>query len=410
MTLAVIDSGFYYLHDEFYFEDGTSKILDNSASFTYSGGKVTIAKGREKVGITDGDSHGTICASVAAGSITGKGTVGIAPNCNLMLLKTDKRPTSIIEAFKYAADNGARVVTISIGSYANYNGDLINDGSDLTTCFNDVLAYAHNKGVVICSAAGNGGEARIPTEYTFPGASDYVIGAGGLAYKSRSKIWSGSSYNSERAYQFCDVFAPGENLYSGCYFDRDGKHYDYDGGFSGTSFASPIIAGAAALYFQKFPNKTNIDFERALFRTASTLQGEKGGYGAIDIEKLMDYEIPEGASKTYYFTDAAWWRADGANTSVFAWNYGMTAINASYPGAKMHSVNSSTWAIELDTSLYERLVFVRVSPTNVDWGAETVNIDLSSFIGKNCYSIASTSPRWKSDGQYVTGVFTAFNP
>ncbi len=409
VTLAVIDSGFRYQHAEFQLEDGSSKVLDTSATFTYSGGKVNVIKGRDKVGITDGDSHGTICATVAAGSINGNGTVGVAPNCNLMLLKTDKKPKSIVEAFKYAADNGARVITISIGSYADYVGDLVNDGSDLASCFNAALKYAHSKGVVICSASGNGGEMGIPTEYTFPGASDYVIGAGGLASNSRASIWSGSSYNSGKAYQFCDVFAPAQNLYSGCYFDRDGKHYDYDGGFNGTSFASPIIAGAAALYFQKYPTKTNVDFERALYRTASPLQGEKGGYGAIDIASLLDYEVPQGATKTYYFADASWWREDGANTSAFAWNYGQTAINGDYPGVKMISVNSSTWSIELDTTLYERLVFVRVSPTNQDWGAETVNIDLSSFGSKNCYSIASTSSKWKSDGQYVTGTFTTYN-
>ncbi len=409
VTLAVIDSGFHVEHPEFFFPDGTSKILDASASFTYNGSKVTTSKGRNKVGITDGDSHGTICATVAAGSATGEGTVGIAPNCNLLLLKTDKKPKSIEAAFRYAADNGARAITISIGSYSNYVGDLVDDGSDLPSCFDSALKYAHSKGVVICSAAGNGGEGGNPTEYTFPGASDYVIGAGGLAKNTRASIWSGSSYNSSKDYQFCDVFAPAENLYSGCYFDRDGKHYDYDGGFNGTSFASPILAGAACLYFQKYPTATNVDFERALFSTATSLSGEKGGYGAIHIENLMNYEKPDDADKTYYFVDAPWWRADGAKTSVFAWNYAQTEISADYPGAMMKKEADNAWSITLDTSLYERLVFVRVSPENEDWGAETVNVDLASFLGKNCYSIASSSAAWKSEGNYAKGAFTNYN-
>ena len=402
--LAVIDSGFYVDHSEFFFEDGTSKVLDTSALFTYNGSSVIISQGKNKVGITDGDSHGTICATVAASSVTGKGTVGVAPNCKLMLLKTDKKPQSIARAFRYASDNGAKALTISIGSYYDYEGDLVNDGSDLSTVFNSSLRYAHDKGMVICSAAGNGGGWR-PTDYTYPGACDYVIGAGGLAARSRTSIWSGSSYNSSKDYQFCDVFAPADDIFSGCYFDRDGRHYDYDGGFNGTSFASPIIAASACLYFQKYPTATNVDFERALFNTATKLQGEKGGYGAIDIEGLMNYEKPQDAEKTFYFKDASWWRADGAKTSVFAWNYAQTAINGDYPGLMMTSVSTGVWSIEIDTTRFERLVFVRVSPKNEDWGAETVNIDLSSFGSRNGYSIASTSAKWKSDGQYVTGSF-----
>ena len=407
VTMAIIDGGFRTEHPEFQFENGTSKILSSSASFTYNGSKVSVAKGVDKVGITDGDSHGTICATVAAGSITGEGTVGVAPNCDLMLLKVDKKPQSICEAFRYAADNGAKVLTISIGSYYDGWGDLNPGGTDLSKAFDEATRYAHKKGMVICSAGGNGGEdtSHSPTEYTYPGASDYVIGVGGLAYASRSAIWSGSSYNSSKDYQFCDVFAPGENLYSGCYFDRGGKHYDYDGGFNGTSFASPIVAGAAALYFDKYPTATNTDFERALFHTASPLQGEKGGYGAIDIKALMDYEKPDDAEKTFYFKDASWWRADGAKTSVFAWNYAQTQVNGDYPGIMMESLSSDTWSITLDTTLYDRLVFTRVSPSNVYWGAETVNIDLSSFGNKNGYSIASTSPAWKNDGNYAKGTF-----
>lgn len=401
--LAVIDSGFYVDHSEFFFEDGTSKVLDTSASFTYNGSGVTVSQGKNKVGITDGDSHGTICATVAASSVTGEGTVGVAPNCKLMLLKTDKKPQSIARAFRYAADNGAKALTISIGSYYDYEGDLVNDGSDLSTVFNSSLRYAHDKGVVICSA-GNGGGWR-PTDYTYPGACDYVIGAGGLAKRSRTSVWSGSSYNSSKDYQFCDVFAPADDIFSGCYFDRDGRHYDYDGGFNGTSFASPIIAASACLYFQKNPTATNVDFERALFNTATKLQGEKGGYGAIDIEGLMNYEKPTDAEKTFYFKDASWWRADGAKTSVFAWNYAQTAINGDYPGLMMTSVSTGVWSIEIDTTRFERLVFVRVSAKNEDWGAETVNIDLSSFGSRNGYSIASTSAKWKSDEQYVTGSF-----
>ncbi len=410
VTLAIIDSGFKVEHPEFYFADGSSKILDTSASFTYDGSKVNQVTGRANVGLgEDLDSHGTICATVAAASITGEGTVGIAPDCNLLLLKTDKKPKSINAAFKYAADQGAKVVSISIGSYNKFDsGDLTDDGSDLTTCFNDALKYAHDKGVVICSAGGNGGECARPTEYTYPGASDYVIGAGGLAKGSSSEIWSGSSYNYSSQYQFCDVFAPGEDIYAGCYFDDNGVHYDYRGNFNGTSFASPIIAGAAALYFQKYPTASNTDFERALFNTAKPFAGEKAGYGAIDIEALMNYEKPDDAEKTYYFQGASWWNKDSACTSVFAWNDAITSVNGDYPGQRMESLGDGTFKITLDSTIYDRLVFSRVSSSMEYWGAKTVDIKLDDFLTHNCYSIASCAEAWENDGKFASGSFITY--
>ena len=405
ITIAVIDSGFDINHSEFKFADGSSKISDLSASFAYNGSSVIKNVGKNNVVITDGDSHGTICATVAAGSVTGYGTVGIAPNAKLLLLKTDKTPKAICESFKYAADNGAKVITISIGSYNGFVGDLVNDGSDLTTVFESSLKYAHDKGVVICSAAGNGGLSGRQNEYTYPGAASYVIGAGGLSDKSRTSIWSGSSYNSSKIYQFCDVFAPADNIYSGCSYYDGGQVY-YSGGFNGTSFASPIIAGAAALYFDKYPNASNVDFERALFNTCTEVYPiENSGYGAIHIKNLMNYQIPSDAIKTIYFKDASWWASDNAYTSIYSWNYALTNETNEWPGLKMERVESNLYRFDLDTSIYERIIFVRTSINNEDWGAQTITLEASNFKNYNCYSISSTTAKWVNDGNYVTGTF-----
>lgn len=410
VTVAVIDTGFDINHTEFFDENGKSKISDKSASFALKNGSVTVSVGKDNVIITDGNSHGTICATVLGASVTGEGTVGIAPNCNLLLLKTDAKPRSIEKAFRYAADNGARAITISIGSYYDYEGDLVNDGSDLSTVFEDALKYAHDKGVVICSAAGNGGECGRPTEYTYPGASSYVIGAGGLADRSRTSMWSGSSYNSSKDYQFCDVFAPAKNLYSGCSYIDGGKQYYYNGGFNGTSFASPIIAGAAALYFQKHPEHTNTDFETALFNTCNSFgDSNKTGYGAINIESLIGFYPPECTTKYFYFKTASWWKADGAKTSAYLWNYALTKENSNFPGVMMYDDGNGYFHIEIDTLIYDLLIFVRTSPNNEFWGAQTINIHLSSFGNNNCYDISNTTAKWTSDNQFVTGTFAYYN-
>lgn len=400
VTLAVIDGGFDINHPEFKNSDGSSKILSTSCSFTYntSTAKVVRQVGRENVKITDGDSHGTFCAAVAAGSITGQGIVGIAPNADLMLLKTDKRPKSIVDAFKYAADNGAKVITISIGSYADYMGDLIDDGSNLTTCFDEAVSYAKNKGVVVCSAAGNGGECARPTQFTYPGGTKGVIGVGGLAYNEDAYLWSGSSYNSSANNIFCDIFAPGENLFSGAYLNNQST---YDGGWNGTSFSSPQVAGAACLYFQKYPNKTNIDFENDLYRTAVKFNetGKNTGYGRLDIGALLDEtSIEQEASIT--FKASTWWNADGANTYYYVWNSKKRTEKSTWPGTKLTNNN---FIINLDE--YDTVIFSRCSSVGEDWNARTINLSLSLLSKIGAYSIENVAPTWFSESGAIVGQF-----
>lgn len=408
VTIAVIDSGFHYNHNEFKFADGTSKISEKSAYLAKNKSPVV---GIDKVGITDGDSHGTICATVAAASCTGEGTVGVAPNAKLMLLKVDKTKEAIASAFRYAADNGARAISISLGEYNNNSSpyDIV-DTTDLNVAFDAACKYAHDKGVVICSAAGNGGYSERATEYTYPGATEFVIGCGGLADRSRTSRWGGSSYNSEKKYQFVDVFAPAENLYSGCYFDDKGVHYDYDGGFEGTSFAAPIVAGAAALYFDKYPSNTNTDFERALFNTCDPFGSSvQNGYGAINIKKLLNYEKPADADKDFYFKAASWWSADNASTYAFAWNYGLTSVNADdFPGVKMTALTNGYYKINIDTSIYSWLIFSRYSSDGTSsWNAQTIDIEISQFGNKNCFNLSS-SPTWYDESGGATGTFSTY--
>ena len=282
-TIALIDAGFKGNHEDFTFEDGSSKVSDKSASFTTSGNSTTVSVGISKVDAGE-ESHGTFCAGVAAAGINGKGVVGIAPNAKLLLLKTDLKPKSIARAFRYAADNGATVVSISIGSYYDYNGDLVNDGSDLGTVFDAPVKYCYDKNIPVISAGGNGGLDGMPTEYTFPGCVDNVIGVGGLAANSSTKVWSGSSYNSSPEWQSIDVFAPAENMYGCCNYG--GKKYD--GGWNGTSFAAPQVAGMAALYFEKNPKATAKQFETDLYNCCHKIDNSGHyGYGAVDVGKLM---------------------------------------------------------------------------------------------------------------------------
>ena len=381
-TIAVIDEGFNGRHEDFTFEDGTSKVREDSAYFKTTGDNTSVSVGIDYVDAEEA-SHGTFCAGVAAAGINGKGVVGVAPNAKLLLLKTDKKPKSIVRAFKYAADHGATVVTISIGSYSDYDGDLERDGSDLTKVFDEAVKYCYDKNVPVISAAGNGGGSSRATEYTYPGAAKYVIGAGGLAANSSRDVWSGSSYNSSSQYQFVDVLAPSDMMYGCCNYG--GKKYD--GGWDGTSFASPQVAGMAALYFQKNPNATAKQFEDALYASCHKIDNTGHyGYGAVDVGKLLGIINTDSVNVTI--------RANWSNVYVYAWNLEKEKVLKAWPGTKL-TKNNNEYTISLKPNEYDSIV--------ISDGGSNKSCDLytSSFIYEKAYSLVSST----KEGDYYVGKY-----
>ena len=375
ITIAVIDEGFNPYHEDFYYSDGTSKVSPLSASFVTES-STNVYVGVEQV-VNMGQSHGTFCAGVAAAAVNGKGVAGIAPNATLMLLKTDRKPKSIAKAFHYAADNGAKVISISIGSYnGTYEGDLVDDGSNLLTVFNEPVSYCRAKGSVVISAAGNGGPSN-PTEYTYPGAVSGVIGVGGLAANSSGEIWSGSSYNYNKQHEFCDVFAPSEDMFGCC-------HYDdklYDGGWKGTSFAAPQVAGMAALYFQKNPNKSPTDFENDLYNSCSPLKyssiasESQLGHGRVDVGKLLGTNAMGDVEVRF--------KANWSSVYCYAWNEATESEIAPWPGRKLSAVNG-IYSLSVDVSTYHSLLFAKN-----DNGPKTVDLMISSFISGKTYEVTN---------------------
>ena len=376
VTIAVIDMAFKVDHPEFINKDGTSKVSPDSAIFKTTGygssAQTTYQVGPDKLTVT-GESHGTFGAGVAAAAANGVGTVGIAPEANLLLLETDCKPKSIAKAFDYAREHGAKVITISIGSYYNYDGDLEDDGSDLGTVFDGPVKRCYDAGIAVCSAAGNGGLDGQPTEYTFPGCVDNVIGCGGLAANSSTEIWSGSSYNYSSEGVLVDVLAPADGMY-GC------SHYDtkrYDGGWNGTSFASPIVAGMAALYFELNPTKGADDFERDLYASCRTIQRSavpttaQLGHGRVDVGNLLKVSAP-GATQVKL-------KANWSSANCYLWNSVTGAQASAWPGATMtKSGNLFTYTVPAG---YDSLVFS--SGSN-----QTVDIAVSSFGSGKTYDLS----------------------
>ena len=393
-TIAVIDVGFKYNHPDFTYEDGTSKVSEKSAYFSTSGSKTTTKVGTNYLSNTISahgynNDHGTFCAGVAAAGINGKGVIGVAPLAELLLLRTDGQAPSINEAFKYAADYGARVISISIGSYASYEGDLNYDNSpkaNLKTVFNDAVEYCKEKGTVVISAAGNGGSSTS----TYPGDAKGVIGVGGLKANESSVIWPESSYNPSSSKTFCEVFAPSDGMYGCCEYTSN----KYDGGLNddgsqkwvGTSFAAPIVAGIAALYFEKNPNNTVDQFVNDLTTNAVSFAPKAStGYGRVDVGKLL------GTTLSGNITVKA---KDSEQLYAYCWNSITGTKEKAWPGTKC-TASGSNYTYNVDASKYDSIIF----NNGGDPAAQTVSLLASSFINVNVYD--TSSPTLFGENTYV---------
>ena len=283
-----------------------------------------------------------------------------------------------------------KVVTISIGSYYSYEGDLVDDGSDLGTIFDEPVAYCYNKNIPVISAGGNGG-GYMPTEFTFPGCVDHVIGVGGLAANSSTNVWEGSSYNSSPQYQFIDVFAPSDMMYGCCHYDNK----IYDGGWNGTSFASPIVAGLAALYFEKNPNKSAAQFETDLYNSCHVLAAQNGvaanqlGHGRVDASKLLG--LTSNGSVTAKF------KSSWPDCYAYVWNSVSGSQLNSWPGTKL-SKNNGEFAVNIDISKYDSVIFTKTSS-----GPKTPDLLVNSFINGDVYDL--TSPISEQGMDFQVGVY-----
>jgi subtilisin family serine protease len=193
--------------------------------------------------------HGTHVSGIIGASRTnGKGIEGIADNVKIMMVRAvpdgDEHDKDIALAIRYAVDNGAKVINMSFGKGVSPEKKWVDEA----------VQYAQSKGVLLVHAAGNDA-ADIDTAWNFPSATFksngkkatnwITVGASGDP-KIDGLVANFSNYGKTEV----DVFAPGRKIYSTL---PGGDSY---GNLDGTSMASPVVAGVAALIFEYFPTLT----------------------------------------------------------------------------------------------------------------------------------------------------------
>jgi len=234
----------------------------------------------------DQDGHGTFIAGmIAAARDNGVGIAGMNPAAKIMVLKAlndfgHTRASFLAKAIKYAADNGARVINLSVG------------GDHLTYLEELAVKYAHDKGVVIVVASGNSGG-----QVADFGLSPYeeVIAVASTGLDDKRVVFS--NWGPE-----IDVAAPGVDVLSlrarRTDLMRDRLDIDYEDGaayvgedkryyrVSGTSFSAPMITAVASLIFAHNPDLTNVEVERMILQSARDVEipghDSYTGYGLLD--------------------------------------------------------------------------------------------------------------------------------
>ncbi|MGH3132009.1 MAG: S8 family serine peptidase, partial [Gaiellaceae bacterium] len=197
----------------------------------------------------DDRGHGTAVAGVIAARADNRvGITGACWRCSIMPVKVlDAEGVgvdSVIAAgIVWAADHGARVINLSLG------------GPGTTQVLSQAIAYAVAKGAIVIGAAGNSGDNTVPF---FPAADPNAVSVAGTT--SSDKLYDWSNYGD-----WVEVAAPGCN-----------PSLDRGGGYSlfcGTSSATPVVAGLAALAFAVKPGATPQEIEQAIKTSAFALPG-----------------------------------------------------------------------------------------------------------------------------------------
>ena len=291
VVIAIIDSGIDYRHDDLApkawinpgevpengLDDDGNGYIDDVYGWDFTDAPNLQAEGDYLEGDNepiDESGHGTHVAGIAgAMPDNGIGIAGVAWECPLMAIRAGLslggssrlQDDDSAAAIVYAVDNGASVVNMSWGSERR------------SFVIQDAIDYAHTRGAVLVAAAGN---SQKPTAI-FPAAYRKVIAV------------ASTEQNQQRFYQSnfgasVDIGAPGNVILS----TQIDNRYRL---LTGTSMASPHVAGVAALILAKRPALTHEEVRHILIRTADPVYQEDSdaldekfvGAGTVNAERAL---------------------------------------------------------------------------------------------------------------------------
>jgi len=246
--------------------------------------------------------HGTHVTGIIGAKRNNKiGMDGIADNVKVMMIRAvpdgDEHDKDIALAIRYAVDNGAQVVNMSFGKGYSPEKKWVDEA----------VEYARSKGVLLVHAAGNDAQ-DVDTTWNFPSpvyqankkrATNWItVGASGdpsidqpspEGMKLHSLTAGFSNYGKEEV----DVFAPGLRIYSSV---PGGNTYREE---QGTSMASPVVAGLAALILEYYPNLSAEQVKYVIMKSAVAPAIEVDVPGSEKKVKLSELSKSGGIVNAY---------------------------------------------------------------------------------------------------------------
>ncbi len=276
--VAIIDTGVYLTPDICMPKNRIVKFVDliNNKTIPY-----------------DDNGHGTFVTNILAGNglISGGKYSGIAPNANVIVIKAldangETDAVTILKAMQWIIDNkqkyNIKVACMSFGSMVLGKNDPLIIGAEVLW----------NSGITVVAAAGNSGPGTETIKS--PGASSKIITVGAMndgrnnnSYEKECfSVASFSSRGPILGNYKPDILAPGVNICGASDFYINKQHYDV---MSGTSVATPIIAGICCLLLSNNVELKPNAIKRILVNNTFKISNDKNaeGYGVVDCSNLV---------------------------------------------------------------------------------------------------------------------------
>lgn len=292
IVIGLSDSGMFQNHEDL--KDGISvneeeipfnNIDDDGNGYIDDYKGVNLAHGEDEMGwgnTINANSHGqNVVGFFGARTNNEIGIAGVSYNCKLFPIKiasnNSTETTYDYESIVYAADNGFDVLNCSWGSESPFSPIQYS-----------IIQYAQARDVLIVAAAGNTGlqlgVGKIIPWY--PAAYDGVLGVSSCNVSDR--MAQASSYGVHSR-----IVAPGE----GGFTTTNSTQAPYSSNsITGSSFAAPIISGAAGLLMSKYPNLSNNQILELLRQGTDDISGENEGFwgsiipGRLNLEKALSID------------------------------------------------------------------------------------------------------------------------
>lgn len=262
VKLAILDTGINETHTDFTSRGVVSKSFIANES------------------VNDSNGHGTHCMGNAAGYTRGENGIryGVANNASIYVGKVLSNAGSgsdsgILAGMEWAMGSGCKIISMSLGA-------SIRPGQAYSRIYNDIAKNALDHGTLIVAAAGNDSRRSegIIQAVNHPANCPNIMAVAAVDRFLKVADFSCGSVNKESG-QFVDIAGPGVSVFSSY------KNPQLYASLSGTSMATPFVAGVAALLWEKHPHATPKEIWNMLKQQARSLplSGDDVGAGLVQV-------------------------------------------------------------------------------------------------------------------------------